>query len=208
MKCWRCEGRGSISVDSDNGIGWVSCICPVCHGKGVQKISKSDVVLLIDVQNGFCNDFTNPVIAELSLFLKENNFEKVIATKFINYKESVFEKNLEYFKLLTYEEQKIVPEIFPYVSAVFLKDTYNCITDGLLEQIRIINNGLLPERVLIAGFDTESCVLVTATGLFDKGIKPYILVDFVASTEGTENHLCGLRAAETMFGVDSLIKLG
>ena len=208
MKCWRCDGSGSINIESENGIGWVARICPVCHGKGVQRIAKSDVVLLIAVQNGFCNEYTAQVIGELKKFLDDFGFEKVIATKYINYKGSIFEKNLEYSGLQSHEEQKLVPEIQPYVTSIYLQDKYNCVSDDFMEQIRILNHGKLPERVLIAGFDTEACVLSAAISLFDRGIKPYILVDFIASSEGVDNHLCGLRTAETLFGIDSLLKLG
>ena len=208
MKCWRCEGSGSISVESDTGIGWVTHICPVCHGKGEQTISKQDVIILVDIQNGFRNKFTNPVISELVSFLRNYNFEKVIATKFINYKESKFEKQLGFSDMQFKDEQNLVPEIIPYVSAIYLKDTYNCPTQGFLEQLRIINLGVLPERVLIAGFDTDACVLSIAINLFDNGIKPYLLADFVASSVGLENHRSGLLIAETMFGMDSIIRLG
>ena len=115
---------------------------------------------------------------------------------------------MEYSGLQSHEEQNLVPEVQPYVKAIYLQDKYNCVSDDFMEQIWILNHGKLQERVLIAGFDTEACVLSAAISLFDRGIKPYILVDFIASSEGVDNHLCGLRTAETLFGIDSLLKLG
>ena len=208
MKCWRCEGKGSVLIEASNGLGWISKICPVCHGKGEEKISKNDVLILVDVQNAFRNAFTEPTIAILRNFLDEYKLSKVIATKFVNYPESFFEKALDYKNGFTVQSQEIVPELKPFASCVYLKDTYGCVNEGFLGQLKILNQGVLPERVLLAGFNTEACILAMAIGLFDAGIQPCILADFVASSEGFDMHNNGLVMLESLFGMHSILRLG
>lgn len=208
MKCWRCGGTGSISKDFKNGLGWTTKICPVCNGSGSVKISADNILLLIDVQNGFRNEYTEPKIKEIHNFIYQYGFKKIIATKFINYEDSLFVTNLDYTDMMFSNEQEIVEEIKPFISAVSLKHTYNCVNSNFLEQLMILNDGQKPEQVLIAGFDTEGCVLASAIGLFDAGIIPMVLADFVASSQGEDNHNYGLEIMKTLFGQGSIVKLG
>ena len=191
-----------------NNLGWVSKICPVCHGKGEEKISNRDVLLLIDVQNGFRNEHTEKMMKELGNFIFEYRFPKILATKFLNFPNSLHVKELNYKSMMTPEQQEIIPEIKPFVSAVYLKNKYNCVDEMFLNQLQILNEGEFPSQVLVAGVDMEACVLATAAGLFDKGIRPILLADFLASTQGEENHQCGLKIMETMFGKHNFLKLG
>ena len=208
MKCWRCEGKGSILEEASNGLGWISKICPVCHGKGEEKISVDDILILVDTQNAFRNQFTEETIAKIKVFLSEYKLKKIIATKFINYPNSFFEKTLDYDNGILLQSQEIVPELRPFVSCVYLKDTYGCVNEGFLGQLKILNQGVLPERVLVAGFNTEACILAIAIGLFDAGIQPCILADFVASSEGFDMHKKGLVMLESLFGMHSILRLG
>ncbi len=206
MKCEHCGGTGQIRQKTD--IGWVMKICPICHGKGEERISADDILLLVDMQNGYRNDYTEPAIQELKALFQKISFRKVVATKFINYAESWFHKEFHYSFLMNAEEQDIIPEFKPFVSCIVLKESFNCITDGVIDQLRILNHGVIPSRVLLAGFDTEGCVLATAMGLFEKGIRPCILVDCIASSQGIDNHVCGLKIMERVFGLQNLIRLG
>lgn len=206
MKCEHCNGTGQVRLKTN--VGWVMKLCPVCQGKGEERISADDVLVLVDMQNGYRNDYTEPAIQELLMLFKKVPFYKVVATKFINYEESWFHKELHYTYLMKPDEQDIIPEFKPFVTTIFLKDSYNCVTDGFVDQLRILNHGTIPQNVLLAGFDTEGCVLATAMGLFEKGIRPCILVDCIGSSQGIDNHLCGLKTMEKVFGLQSLIRLG
>ena len=207
MKCWRCNGTGSIAVEFRD-VGWVSKVCPICHGKGEESLSNQDILILVDIQNGLCNEFTRPILERLCPFLAEYRFEKVIATKFINTPDSLFQKELEYRGLVTAEDRRLADGILPFVSAVYLKDRYDCIDDVFLQQLRLLNDGVMPEQVLLAGMDTEACILMMAAGLFDRGIRPIVLADFVASSQGEDAHLNGLSVLETLIGKHNLLRLG
>lgn len=208
MKCWRCDGKGSVLVETKTGVGYIIRTCPVCHGKGEEKFSNQDVLVLTDMQNGFRNGFTEPLFMALPQFLGEYQFSKVLATKFVNYPESKFFKELGYTHLSTKESQELIPGIRPFLSAVYLKDSYGCVDTGFLGQVRLLNEGVMPNHVLLAGIDTEGSVLAMATGLFDAGIKPIVLADYVASSQGTDTHLSALRIIESLFGMGSLLRLG
>lgn len=207
MKCWRCNGSGSVLQEFQD-VGWVSKICPICHGKGEEKLSNKDILLLVNVQNGFRNEYTDNMMKELGKFIFEYQFSKIMVTKFLNFQDSLYVKELEFNSMMTPEQQDIVPEIKPSVTAIHLKSKYNCVDETFLKQLQVLNSGKTPSQVLIAGVNTETSVLATATGLFDAGIRPIILTDFVASAHGDENHQYGLKIMETMFGKQNLLKLG
>ena len=208
MKCWKCGGKGSIMVESDNGIGWIPKICPVCHGKMEEKFSNQDILCLVNVQNGFLNEFTKPTILELRKFLSDYEFSKVLVVKFINQPNTLFVNELGYEKMMTPEACETIIDIKPFVSVTYLKGTFGFLNQGFLEQIKILNNGELPKHVLLAGIDLETHILAIAINLFDIGIKPILLADFTTSFEGKEIYHHGLRSFELFFGRGSILRLG
>ena len=169
-------------------------------------ISSDDILLLSDVQNGFRNEYTEEAIQHIVELCNKYHFTKVVTAKFSNYAGSLFCNELNYFKMLSQEEQDFIPELKPFLTnSIVLHDGYGCDMRVLLAQLRIINGGILPKRILVAGFDTEACVLVIATQLFDNQIVPCILKDCVASSQGTQNHEYGLAIMKTLFGSKNLL---
>ena len=205
MKCWRCNGSGSV-LQEFRDVGWVSKLCPICHGKGEEKLSNKDILVLADVQNGFRNEHTDNMIKELGKFVFEYRFNKIMATKFLNCTDSLYVKELEFGGMMTSEQQEIVSEVKPFVSAIYMKNKYNCVDAMFLNQLRILNGGVMPSQVLVAGISAS--VLAMSVGLFDAGIRPIILVDFVASPLGEIDQPYGLKLMESMFGKQNLLKLG
>lgn len=67
---------------------------------------------------------------------------------------------------------------------------------------------LAPERVLLAGIDTDMCVLKNAMDGFDLGLRPIVLVDCCASTAGLQAHLAGLAVLARNIGADQLQEAG
>lgn len=170
------------------------------------SISSEDVLLLLGMQHGFLNEYTEFAIRNLIALFEKYHFTKVISAKFSNYMGSLFCNELEYYKMLSKDDQEFIPEVKPYMTnSIVLHDGYGYDMRVLLAQLRIINDGILPKRVLIAGFDTEACVLVMATQLFDNRIVPCILKDCVASSQGIKNHECALQIMQTLFGQKNLL---
>ena len=65
--------------------------------------------------------------------------------------------------------------------------------------------GTDPEYVFILGFDTECCVLTTATDFFESGIRPFVLTYYCGSHDGDRFHNAGLISMEHLIGPDFLI---
>lgn len=82
---------------------------------------------------------------------------------------------------------------------------YSCVDDAFLCLLSDANGGTLPKQVYVCGLDTDCCVLATAVGLFEKGIRPIVLVDLCDSTGGTESHKAGLLALKRLIGKKNVI---
>ena len=63
----------------------------------------------------------------------------------------------------------------------------------------------MPTSVFICGTDTDCCVQINATTLFELGIHPLVLVDYCASNGGIESHKAGLTVMRRTLGAKHLI---
>ena len=163
-----------------------------------KAILQNEILLLIDLQKGFYNENTKSCFNKVLELLVNHSFSKVIATKFCNFfEENMFERYLNYEKMRDKTEIDIPEWLAKSASVVVLKDRYNCVSPHFLKQLRLLNGGIMPQRVFIAGVDTEACVLMTANGLFEAGIQPIILASHCASSQGKEMHDNALEIAKT-----------
>lgn len=64
------------------------------------------------------------------------------------------------------------------------------------------------EKIVIAGIDTDMCVLKIAMDVFDIGIEPIVLTDCCASTAGLQAHLAGLAVLSRNIGANRLRDAG
>lgn len=78
---------------------------------------------------------------------------------------------MDWHGLCTEEEQDLRPEIKEYVDYITEKNTFSSMTDEMKDLLREVNGGELPEHVFVIGYDTECCVLTTATDLFEMGVS-------------------------------------
>lgn len=88
---------------------------------------------------------------------------------------------------LSEEDERIDGDILDQVSEeyVFEKEGYNAMKSDSLEEV-ILSNDL--ERVYVAGFETSSCVLATAFGLFDMEVSPIVVESCCASHTVAAHH--------------------
>ena len=82
------------------------------------------------------------------------------------------------------------------------------ILDGLPDELVAHLRESAPGRVLVAGIDTDMCVLKIAMDLFDRSIEPIVLTDCCASTSGLQAHLAGLAVLSRNIGADRLREAG
>lgn len=164
------------------------------------------ILLLIDVQNGFIStDETRHVANKITALLELNIFDCVIATAYENDTGSMYEKLLDWHGMKTQQEQEIPPKILSHVSRTVRKKTYNATNDSLIKILASANNYPAPKEIYIAGIDTDACVLATAIGLFEKGIRPIVLEAYCASTGGENAHHAGIECMKRTIGKRQIV---
>lgn len=164
-----------------------------------------NVLILVDVQNGFLrNEQTRKLGGEIGNLLKSKFFDYVVATRFLNYQNSIYEKLFNWHRLMTDEDRKLCKNFEDFVDVVIEKTVYTCVNSHFLQRICQLNDGTFPEKLFIAGIDTDCCVLKIATDLFENNIRPIVLTHYCASNGGLDSHLAGIICMERLIGKKQL----
>ena len=147
-------------------------------------------LIVVDVQQGFINDFTRHVPERVARLVRRGGFDPVLFTRFVNTPESPYHTLLDWHECEHEPDTSLVPELveflrpgcdFPKFGVAGMPETLaNCLRERKIESAALV------------GIDTDMCVLKVAMDAFDMGIKPTILVDCCASTGGLQAHLAGL----------------
>ena len=151
-----------------------------------------NILIIVDMQNGFARyEQTIQLSERIKSFLKRELFDIVIATRFFNDDDSMYEKMLGWKRLKTEEEKKVPSGIAEYVDYYEDKYIYNC--------------KKYPKKVFIIGADTDCCVMMIATALFEINIRPIVLTKYVDSNGGPESHKAGLLVMKRLIGEKQLV---
>lgn len=165
-----------------------------------------NILLIIDMQNGFMKfDRAEKLIEKIKGLIDSNLFDSVIATKFINDKNSIYEQLFNWKQLEVEEETSLVPGYNEQVDYIFDKYIYSCINTSFIQKLCQINDGKYPEKVFIVGVDTDCCVLSTATGLFENNIRPIVLTNYCDSNGGHESHNAGILCMKRLIGEKQMV---
>lgn len=175
-----------------------------------------NILLVVDLQNGFIeNPKTKQIAEKIGALLERNDkfgfFQKIITTKFINTKNSVYEKFLNWHKMQNEFECELFSPLKKRADLIIEKNIYNCINDEFLARICAFfntqNNNFnnkncanLIEQIFLAGLDTDCCVQSIATTLFERGIRPIVLSQFCGSNGGESSHNAGLLCLRRLIG--------
>lgn len=166
----------------------------------------SEALLIVDVQAGFINDFTHHIPQRIVRLIQTDDYAPVIFTRFINDQEGPYCRFLNWNGCAGDPETNLVPELQPYASPdlIFSKLGVCGMPDELTGYLR--ENAI--EKIVIAGIDTDMCVLKIAMDVFDIGIEPIVLTDCCASTAGLQAHLAGLAVLSRNIGANRLRDAG
>lgn len=140
------------------------------------------LLLVIDVQKSFINENTKSYIKKIIELIEAKEYERIAFTKFINSKDSIWYKKLNYKGCMTEENQSIM--IDTKNNKVFEKDIYSAFNKELVEYIEEKNIG----QIYLCGFDTDACVLKTALDLFENNYEIYVLKDYCMCSAGQKIH--------------------
>jgi nicotinamidase-related amidase len=166
----------------------------------------SAVLAIIDVQNGFVNEYSKhvvPTIADLASRWQANGGD-VIFTRYINYPGSPFERLIGYTELRSCPETQLIDELAVsavHATCILDKGVYTLFTEAGAAIVR--QHGWTD--IYLFGIDTECCVLKTAVDAFERGFTPWVLTDACASHSGQNSHDAGLLVTSELIGTSQMI---
>ncbi|MEA2527561.1 MAG: hypothetical protein QOF73_4788 [Thermomicrobiales bacterium] len=166
----------------------------------------ADPLLVVDVQLGFLNSYTGHIPARIARLIERGEYDPILFTRFVNIAGGPYHRFLDWHECVGEPDTNLAPELarFARPDFVFTKPGYAGMSDELANHLR--ESGY--EQVVLAGIDTDMCVLKVAMDVFDLGIRPIVLVDCCASTSGLQSHLAGLAVLARNIGADQLRDAG
>lgn len=157
------------------------------------------LLLVIDLQNAFINKKTQNLPQKIEKIIKTKKYNEVAFTKFINSKDSIFVKKLNYNRCLDSDDVKIVIDTGD--NKVINKTIYSTVN---AELIKFIKEKAI-DKIFLCGIDTECCILKTAFDLFELGYDVYVLKDYCGCTHGKIRHNNALNILKRNIGKDYVI---
>lgn len=147
-------------------------------------------LLVVDVQQGFVNDYTHHIPQRVATLIARGQHRPVLFTRFVNTPDSTYRRLLDWHDCASDDETALAAEVAPSArgAQVFRKEGIAGLPSDLKQHLREAGY----RQVAVCGIDTDMCVLKSALDLFDMGIEPVVWIDCCASTAGIQAHLAGL----------------
>lgn len=162
----------------------------------------ADMLLVVDMQNGFVNDRTSHIIPEILKLISicnENNIP-VAFTRFINRDNSGYVKWINWSRFMSKPETSLVNELMPYANNVFDKYGYTSFSQEFSEFVEKNHT----DRIFICGVATDGCVLKSAVDSFERDIEPVVIENACASHAGKEVSDAGLLLISRFIGKNQI----
>ena len=151
-------------------------------------MNRNTVLLVIDVQKGFCRPTTTePKVEAIAQLMRQwiDSGGYVVCTRFINVERSPYETMLGWRKMgrddpdieIHDSVKRIMAEAPERSVHVIDKNFYSAVNEPFLSLVHEHRWA----SVAIAGFSTHACVLKTALDLFERSITPLVVSDVCAS---------------------------
>lgn len=160
-----------------------------------------NIGIAIDVQRGFLdsNTETRELEGRITSLVNRAPFDVLFATKFVNGKNSPYQKLLGWTAMQGSPETDLLPIVKDRASQVIEKGTYtppeqlfDALPDGT-------------DTVYLFGLDTDACILAAAMCCMDHGIRPVILAHYCASSIGPKYHRLALTFLTQICGEEQVI---
>ena len=157
------------------------------------------LLIIIDLQKDFINSNTKHIINKITELEKKYKF--IVFTKFINNKDSIYVKKLNYHGCITEDSQKIV--INTNNNKIINKTIYSAYNNELINYIK--DNNI--DELHLCGIDTDACALKTALDLFENGYDVKVIEDCSMSHSGIEYHNSAIKMLKKLIGNQNIIKM-
>lgn len=162
----------------------------------------TDMLLVVDMQNGFINDRTNhiiPNVLQLISACKKKGIP-IAFTRFINRKNSGYVKWINWYRFMAPPEINLVDELAQYSDNVFDKYGYTSFIPEFEEFLAL----KYTKRIYMCGVATDGCVLKSAVDSFERDIEPVVIEDACASHAGKEVSDAGLLLISRFIGKNQI----
>ena len=132
----------------------------------------------VDLQHAFMNRDTRCIIPKVEKKLQD--YRHIAATRFHNQEGSNYRRLLDWDACSAEDSGFSLVLDLPERAMIFDKPGYNGLTP--LFQQTLSRLGI--KTVHICGVDTDACILATAIGIFDLGLRPVVIASACASSGG------------------------
>ena len=154
-----------------------------------------NLLLIIDMQEGFRHTESETILPNL-LKLKRSFDGKIVFSKFVNNKNSLFEKQLNWIEFQNDEDKKLFPELQTSDNIKLEHSTYTVLNKELKEFIS--KNKIT--KVYLCGIYTDVCIIKTAMDLFDNDLETFVIKDACSSLHGKKNHNSAIDSLKHIIG--------
>ena len=158
------------------------------------------LLLIIGMQKGFRYAESEALLPNL-LKLKKSFKGKIVFSKFVNDKDSLFEKQLNWTEFQNEEDKKLFSELRTSNNIEFEHNGYTVINEALLQFIK--ENKII--KVYLCGIYTDVCITKTAMDLFDKGIETFVIEDAYNSLHGKSIHDSAIESLRHILGKKQIL---
>ena len=142
------------------------------------------VLLVIDMQKGFIkNNKYLELSNKINDYISKDNYDKIILTKYINKKSKnpLYQDKIGWTKLTTKEEQDFAINV-PKNAIIMNKYGY-----GLDREDLDYIKSLKVKEIDVCGLKSEACVYAISLQIWDMGIYPNILANYIQGDVNMSN---------------------
>lgn len=146
--------------------------------------------LIIDMQNGFINNFTTDLVPQISAFQSRINDHVITAgTRYVNHEHTACYLFEGWESCMAgSEEAEIVPVLRENMQKVFDKDKYSCWNEEMKAFVR--DHEI--KKIYFAGVNTGCCVLHSVLDCYNDLVDCTVIENLCGSTSGPEEHEAAL----------------
>lgn len=167
--------------------------------------AQKKLLLLVDMQNGFMQaNATRAVVKPVQALVtvwQERNWP-IVASRFINLDGSNWERLRGWSELKDEPQTALIEELTDATSFVFKKSTYSAWSS----EVMAVAASRSVRDIVLAGVDTNECVLATALSIFDSGFTPIVVEDCCASSGGEEPHAMAVQLMKACLGERQVVQ--
>lgn len=133
------------------------------------------ILIIIDVQKGFITNNNKNMLRNINKLLKHADFDRIIATKFINHSGSQYERFLNWIEMdkspdidLAFDKHK---------NLEIIEKTSYALPLNFAKQLKQAGS----EKIYLCGTDYDACLLAIGFQLFDIGLQPIFIENCIGS---------------------------